>query len=96
MKNTKFINNPIYIMQDMQDHIFTILLLGDRGVGKSILSRMTEDSFTDETLERDLKFRWINFAENIIKLRIHYAPFHDKFRRNSSPYHGAHGVIVTM
>ena len=86
--------NPEY------DYLFKVLLIGNSGVGKSLLLlRFADDVFSENfmpTIGVDFKIRTIEVDGKTIKLQIWDTAGQERFKTiTSSYYKGAHGIIVT-
>ena len=81
------------------DHLLSLLLLGDSGVGKSaLLMRFAEDNFTESfiaTIGIDFKIKTITLNNKTIKLQIWDTAGQEKFRTITSAYYrGAMGILL--
>jgi Ras-related protein Rab-18 len=81
------------------DHIFKLLLVGNSGVGKtSILLRFASGEFKDSirnTIGVDLKVKFVQFNDKVLKLTIWDTAGQERFRTLTSAYYrGAHGIIL--
>ena len=81
------------------DYLFTLLMMGVSGVGKSsLLMRFADDSYTESfisTIGVDFKIRTVLLDDKIIKLQIWDTAGQERFRTiTSSYYRGAHGIVV--
>lgn len=83
----------------MSDHLFKLLLVGDRGVGKScLLLRFADDTYTESPINSiglDWKIRTLEINGKYIKLQIWDTTGLERFRTVApSFYPSAHGIIV--
>ena len=86
-------------MSQEYNHLFTILLIGDPGVGKScLLMRFTDNLFTENyisTIGVDFKIRTLEVNEKKVKLQIWDTAGQERFRTiTSSYYRGSQGIII--
>jgi Ras-related protein Rab-1A len=83
------------------DHLFKLVLLGGSSVGKSsLMTRYTDDTYTDEinsTIGTDFRVKMIKFKSKAIKLQIWDTAGQEKFRSiNTTFFRGVHGFIVVF
>ena len=81
------------------DYRFTLLLIGDPGVGKSdLLLRFADDTYTEayiSTIGVDFKVRTVELDGKKIKLQIWDTAGQERFRTIISNYYrSAHGIII--
>ncbi|KAK5577603.1 hypothetical protein RB653_002546 [Dictyostelium firmibasis] len=81
------------------DFLFKLLLIGDRGTGKScLILRFSEDIFIEShisTIGIDFKIKTIYIEGLCIKLQIWDSIPQERFRtRNNSFFRGAQGIMV--
>lgn len=81
------------------DHLLSLLLLGDSGVGKSaLLMRFADDTFTESfiaTIGIDFKIQTLQIDGKTVKLQIWDTAGQEKFRTITSAYYrGAMGILL--
>eukprot|EP01006_Ploeotia_vitrea_P051263 TRINITY_DN67542_c7_g3_i1.p1 TRINITY_DN67542_c7_g3~~TRINITY_DN67542_c7_g3_i1.p1 ORF type:complete len:403 (+),score=53.06 TRINITY_DN67542_c7_g3_i1:93-1211(+) len=81
------------------DWLFKLLLVGDSGVGKSmLLLRFADDTFTDSyipTIGVDFKIRTVDIDNKMVKLQMWDTAGQERFKTiTSSYYRGAHGIML--
>lgn len=83
-------------MEPRYDYLFKLLLIGDRGVGKtSLLLQFGDGTYSENHVGIDFKLRTIKQDSKIIKLQIWNTAGQERFRTiTSSYYRGARGLFV--